>query len=102
MLVDLFVLQFTPEKAENPYVSSKSEVSKIKLFMGPVNSDSPCKNVTYKIAGSFHYEKKKSSFKKYRNRLSVYFIHIWWNGSQTLYGIDSLWNSHRCGKYKSI
>lgn len=32
MLVDLFVLQFTPEKAENPYISSKSEVSKIILY----------------------------------------------------------------------
>lgn len=76
MLVDLFVLQFTPEKAENPYISAKSEVSEIKLFMGPVNSASPCKNATYKNEGSFHYE-KKSSFKKYCYRLSVYLIHTW-------------------------
>lgn len=55
--------------------------------MGPVNSDLLCKNATYKNAGSFHYE-KKSSFKKYCNRLSVYLIHIWWNGSQPLYSIE--------------
>lgn len=51
-------LQFSLVKAEDPYISSKSEVYKTKLFMGTVNSASSCKNSTCKNASSFHYEKE--------------------------------------------